>query len=144
MSTESEFKFLGYRVTKIALDIKNEFFVQHESKFNTAIDIQQNFVEQNNRFVEVVLNIKVTDEQGNFDFILLVRGGFEASKEMPDELFRALATVNAPAILYPFARAIVTTYTAQANIPPIFLPAVNFMPAPPEATKKESRPAKKE
>ncbi len=45
---------------------------------------------------------------------------------MPDELFETLYKQNAPAILYPFARAIVTSYTSQMNIPAIILPTLNF------------------
>lgn len=32
---------------------------------------------------------------------------------------------NAIAILYPYVRAIVSTYTASANITPLLLPAIN-------------------
>ena len=131
MSSPSDFKFLGYVVSKVEFELKNEFFTQNDFKYDQAIDIQQNFNAENNRFVEVLLNIKIANEKESFNFLLSIRGGFEANKEMPEELFRSLYTVNAPAILYPFARAIITTYTAQANIPPIILPAVNFMPNPP-------------
>ena len=45
---------------------------------------------------------------------------------MNDDLFSTMANQNAPAILYPFARAIMASYTAKASIAPILLPTVNF------------------
>ena len=136
MSSPSEFKFLGYRVSRINFELKDDFYSHPIGNFNQAIEIQQNFSQDNERFVEIILNIKITNEKETFNFTLSIKGGFEAIKEMPEELFKSLYTVNAPAILYPFARAIITTYTAQANIPPVILPAVNFMPNSKEKTKE--------
>ncbi|MCC7430596.1 protein-export chaperone SecB [bacterium] len=45
---------------------------------------------------------------------------------MNDKLFEKMSNENAPAILLPFARAIITSFTAQANIPPIILPLLNL------------------
>lgn len=134
----SEFKFLGYRVTKVLFDLKDEYFQFSEHRIKQSIDIHQRFHTENKRFVEVGLDIKVGDERGFIVLTVSIKGGFEANPDMPEETFKGLYTVNAPAILYPFARAIVTTYTAQANMPPIVLPAVNFA-GPLEAKKTESK-----
>jgi preprotein translocase subunit SecB len=122
---ESEFRFLGYRISFIECNIQDDFGKQPE-KISQSINIENNFTTENNKFVEVVLNIDVKSEANNFSFKLKIKGGFQASDEMPDELFKNLSKQNAPAILYPFARSIITSYTAQANIQPIILPTVNF------------------
>lgn len=122
---ESEFRFLGYIISFIECNIQDDFGKQPE-KISQSINIENNFTTENNKFVEVVLNIDVKSEANNFSFKLKIKGGFQASDEMPDELFKNLSKQNAPAILYPFARSIITSYTAQANIQPIILPTVNF------------------
>lgn len=122
---ESEFKFLGYRISRIECTIKDEFGKEPE-KISQSINIENNFSTDNKRFVEVVLNINVKSESDNLFFFLKIKGGFQASEEMPDELFKTLSKYNGPAILFPFARSIITSYTAQANIPPVILPTVNF------------------
>jgi preprotein translocase subunit SecB len=122
---ESEFKFLGYRISFIECNIQDNFGKQPE-KISQSINIENNFSIENSKFVEVVLNVEVKSESNNFSFKLKIKGGFQASNEMSDDLFKNLAKNNAPAILYPFARSIITSYTAQANIPPVILPTVNF------------------
>ncbi|OHD12576.1 MAG: hypothetical protein A2Y41_02635 [Spirochaetes bacterium GWB1_36_13] len=121
----SEFKFLGYRISKIECIIEDNFGVMSE-KINHKINIINNFDSKNSRFVEVVLDISVKTESNSFNFFLQIKGGFEGNSEMDDILFKKLSQQNAPAILFPFARSIITSYTAQANIPPIILPALNF------------------
>jgi len=122
---ESDFKFLGYRISKIDCMIQDGFGKEPE-KISQTIDIENNFSTENHRLVEVVLNINVKSESGNLTFFLIIKGGFQASNEMTDDLFKILSKQNAPAILFPFARSIITSYTAQANIPPVILPTVNF------------------
>ena len=121
----SKFKFLGYKVTKIECQIEDDFALNPE-KINQEINVENNFNNENKKFVEVVLNITVRSESNKFKFFLRLKGGFLAEDDVSEETLKILAEQNAPAILFPFARAIVSTYTAQANIIPIILPLVNF------------------
>ncbi|MBD3338861.1 MAG: hypothetical protein GF353_07125 [Candidatus Lokiarchaeota archaeon] len=122
---ESDFQFLGYRVSNISLNIKNEYNPRIRN-FSQNVDIHLNFSQENKRFVEVALNISIENESKDFSFFISIKGGFQAHENMTDDLFQTMSKQNAPAILYPFARAIITNYTVQANIPPIILPAINF------------------
>lgn len=125
---ESKFKFLGYRISKIECNIDDAFRAGGEPEtIRQEINIENNFNEERVRFVEVVLNITVKADSENFYFFLRIKGGFQAEEDMPDELFHTLSKQNGPAILFPFARSIITSYTAQANIQPIILPTVNFV-----------------
>ncbi len=123
---ESEFKFLGYRISEIRCLIDDNFGKIDES-LKHDIKIENNFSKKDPKFVEVVLNITVNSESEKLFFFIKIKGGFQASDEMDDSLFKKLSQQNAPAILFPFARSIITSYTAQANIPPIILPSVNFV-----------------
>ncbi|MCX6141954.1 MAG: protein-export chaperone SecB [Ignavibacteriales bacterium] len=117
--------------------IKNDFYGKPFPALKHTLSVKQNLASENNRFVEVVLEIGVRDEAETLSLQLEIKGGFEGNKEMSDEAFKGMYLVNAPAILFPFARAIITTYTAQANIPPIVLPAVNFAPLADAIAAKE-------
>lgn len=129
MIKESEFKFLGYRISIIQCEIDDKFDTL-KSKFSHSINIHQFRDKNNDRFVEIALDIEIKEEENTFHFFMRIKGGFQADNDMPQELFEIMATQNAPAILFPFARAIITTYTAQANIPPIILPSINFARIP--------------
>jgi preprotein translocase subunit SecB len=122
---ESSFKFLGYRISQINFRIEDGYGKAQEN-INQKINIENYFNQDNKKFVEVVLNITVKSDTNNFDFFLKIKGGFLASDDINDEDFQKLAQNNGPAILFPFARSIITSYTAQANIPPIILPTINF------------------
>jgi preprotein translocase subunit SecB len=130
--TEVGFKFLGYIVSESSFEVTNPFFVNPSQKNELSVDVQQNFNKDNARFVEVVLRIKLKNEENSFRVALTIKGGFEADKEMSDELFKQMYTINAPAILFPYARAFVSTLTGQAGVPQIILPLLNF------TTKKEA------
>ena len=122
---ESEFKFLGYRISKIHSEITNNFGKEKEI-FSQSIKIEDRFDKKNNRFVEVIMNIDVKTKSKSFEFSVQIRGVFQASNEMPDNTFKNLAKYNAPAILLPFARALIASCTAQANIPAVVLPTINL------------------
>lgn len=122
---KSNFKFLGYRVSKVECAIEDNYG-QTGEKLSQDIEIVNNLSEHDKRFVEIVFNLSLKTESESFKFFIQIKGGFQADPEMDEELFKILYLQNAPAILYPFARSIVTTYTAQANIPPIILPSMNF------------------
>lgn len=126
---ESKFKFYGYRVSKVSFTLEDSYKVQNE-EFNQNIEVACNYDTENNRLVEVKLDITINSKDNALNFFVSIKGGFEADKDVSDELFDYLSKHNAPAILYPFARAIITNYTAQANIPPIILPAINFAKKP--------------
>lgn len=122
---ESNFKFLGYRITKIHYKIADELESYHDMIL-PKINIQHNFRKDNPRFVEVVMTVDVENKSKTFLFTLTIKGAFQADKSMPDNVFFTVYQSNAPAILFPFVRAIIANYTLQANIPPILLPTINF------------------
>lgn len=51
--------------------------------------------------------------------------GFEGEANLGDNKF---FTLNAPAIVYPYIRAYISTLTAQSGIGVIIMPAMNLMP----------------
>ncbi len=122
---ESEFRFIGYRVTNASFSL-NDVFPDGDEKFSHSIKIANKFDEKDKRLVEVVLGVIVENEKKTFKFTLELKGAFKASDSMSDELFIQLSKQNGPAILFPYARALISTYTAQANIPPVILPSINF------------------
>lgn len=125
MSTAAEFKFLGYRVSSIQMEI-DEAFMHQKEEMEQNITVTPTFDTQNPNQVVVQMDTRVASKSKLFQFNLTIQGAFQANERFPEELFEKLAQQNAPAILFPFIRSIISTYTAQANIPPIILPTINF------------------
>ncbi len=123
---KSDFQFLGYKITNITYEA-NTSFGQAEEKLEHSVNIENNFDSEQPRAVEVVLNITVKAESGNMSFYLQLRGAFLGNDAMSQKIFETFAKQNGPAILYPFARSLIVSYTSQANIQPIMLPVMNFV-----------------
>jgi preprotein translocase subunit SecB len=64
---------------------------------------------------------KETEKKANFI------GLFDSTTEVNDEFINSpFLKINAPAILYPFIRAYISTITINAGLEPIILPTINF------------------
>ena len=119
---ESVLKFIKYEVDEINYK-KNEKFMM--DKEGTSIDFKITPIisgKEKNMSVELVVDVFENALENNKPFEMKVHltGYFITEGENP-EIFKA----NAIAILYPYVRAIVSTYTANANITPLILPAIN-------------------
>lgn len=119
---ESILKFEGYIVNEVYFK-KNEKFKNNNE--GTTIDIQilpkVNIKKDN---MDIILNTEIFTNaiEKNYPFEMKVRitGKFIIKEELAQRFVK-----NAIAILYPYVRAIISTYTASANINPLILPAIN-------------------
>ncbi len=128
MIEKSTFKFLGYKIPKVEMSVADDFCANRAEQIEIIDDFSLGYGidPEEPRLVEVLLTVKLKDKNEKFSFIVQIKGGFMAHKDMPEELFKNLYTKNAPAILYPYARAIVSNYMVLANIPPYLLPLINL------------------
>ena len=65
-------------------------------------------------------------------------GIFHINGNLDIDAIKSFGNVNAPAILYPFAREVIANLTMKANVPPVLLPTMNFV-----AAHRQSQLAKK-
>ena len=94
--------------------------------FNVEKEI---FYPEKDNFALVTLKTTIFEnaEENNYPFTMMVviSGIFEFINK--ESIRNELLEQNAVAILFPYVRAIVSTYTANANIPPLILPTVNVV-----------------
>lgn len=95
---------------KFSLDIKNSFDIENK-RFFVCFDLTLNDPRYD-LFTEVIYPFNVID------------GGI-------DETFIAshFPRVNAPAIAFPYLRAMISNITLQAGLKPVMLPSINFAEA---------------
>ena len=121
-STISSLRFENYKVNKIEFKA-NEIEQQKQVwnlKFNISNTTEVN-EEKNRMKITLAVNIFEGVEDAPFNMNIEISGFFELVGE--DNIIRYEA--NAIAIMYPYLRAIVSTYTASANVVPVILPAIN-------------------
>ncbi len=119
---QSVLRFIRYEVNEIYFKNNGNFKLNKEG---TPIDLKiipTVDIEDNNMNITLQIVIFEGAEQNNkpFDMKVNITGYFMAEGCNPETL-----KANAIAILYPYARAIVSTYTANANITPLILPTIN-------------------
>ena len=117
-NTKSSLRFIDYYVDEVQF-YNNNFFEEKsvELDFNISHSIEYT-QDENNTFL-VTLNIVIFDnaKENNYPFTIKVSitGVFQTNIEDTKSI-KNFAEINSIAILFPYLRSIVSTYTANANI----------------------------
>ncbi len=122
---ESSFQFINYIVSDVKISI-TEHFAENSETFIPEIETKSSVDENDPRLATIKLIINIKTELDTFNISFKIEGLFKADNNMNDELFEKMCKINAPAILLPYARSIITNFTALCNIQPIILPLFNL------------------
>jgi preprotein translocase subunit SecB len=95
---------------------------QLEVQFNIAVDKVADEVH------EVVLKIEVAarSDQGVHFLVDLSYGGLYGLRNIPDDALPPFLLIEAPRLLFPFARQIIADATANTGFPPLLLDPIDF------------------
>lgn len=121
-STISSLRFINYIVNEV--NFKSNRVKDDKKVWKLTFDITNNTKinkERNKMEITLKVNVFKGQEESPFNMEVELIGYFELDGE--DDIIRYEA--NAIAIMYPYLRAIVSTYTASANVSPVILPAIN-------------------
>lgn len=121
--SKSVLQFKEYIVKNINFECNLEY--DNAEPIDVKIDMDASF-DINHEDMAVILKVDIFNDQDKkkypFSMNLEIVGYFSVSGENAAiENFKS----NAVAILYPYARALVSTYTSNANIAPLILPTIN-------------------
>lgn len=136
-NAKSILTFNGYEVRKISFSMR-----ETDLKENETIDVNPSFMrdihetEKNNFVVSLGVNIGREPESKMPFSVEIIISGYFTLKE--DEAHAdILIKQNATAILFPYLRSTLTSVTANANVNPVFLPAMNIANLFEESEEKE-------
>ncbi len=118
----SSLKFLNYIVNNVTYKASEK--INDNITWKLIFDIK-NTTKVNNEKNKmcITLNVGVFKDVENAPFHMEVEATGYFALEGNDDILKYEA--NAIAIMYPYLRAIVSNYTASANISPVILPAIN-------------------
>lgn len=122
---ESILKFNNYKVNVITFE-RNKKFEESQKSIPVQFSLKKHVEKKNNNMeVRLLLIIFEDADENNYPFEMQIdiEGYFVVGDNKDNFDFEP----NAIAILYPYLRAIVSTYTASANIQPLVLPAINVL-----------------
>ena len=118
----AKFRFLGFKIPHSEINLK-DYSSKSSQDFTIKISAEGKIVNDNNFILQMhvtvgnndnSVNIK-TDLTGNFEF-----------EELSEEVLNSFFCANAPAIMFPYVRAYITSLTALSGIDAIIIPTLNM------------------
>lgn len=118
--------FLDYKVNRIEF-VNNDEYKGEEVDIDFDVEAQFH-VSESGEEMSVVLKTYIFKPKESrvypFSMSVEVEGYFRSNFEERKEKIRQYGK-NAVAILFPYVRAIVSSFTANANVTPLILPTIN-------------------
>ena len=124
---KANLKFKDYVVNNI--EFKNNLsFDNSPIEIDFDINSEVNFINDKEFFLGLEIEIFRDPEKNNypFSFKAEIIGTFEIDTDNEVEKNK-LAEQNSVAILFPYVRALISTYTSASNVSPIILPPINVV-----------------
>jgi preprotein translocase subunit SecB len=92
----------------------------------TQSSIGKNIDKLDEKEYKCSLTLKMSDEEETVDLEIVISGIFEFQSELNADQKEIIITKNTMSILFPYLRAQVTLMTAQPDIEPVVIPAINI------------------
>lgn len=128
-NVNSGLRFIDYIVNDIDYRTNQYFEEQNVSvKFNLSRNVEYLDDEDNTMLVSLIVSVFEDAEENNYPFSLKINmtGIFELD-DIHESERESFAEVNAVAILFPYIRSLISTITANVNVPPLILPPINVV-----------------
>lgn len=118
---KSKLIFKKYIVDEINFKY-NEKFIDKPVNLDFDIDKEVEYISEKEMQIRLIVHLfKDTEKDYPFKMKVAIKGFFEIENNNENINFEP----NAIAILYPYIRSIVSTYTSNANVMPLILPVIN-------------------
>ncbi|MEG1313848.1 MAG: protein-export chaperone SecB [Bacilli bacterium] len=119
---KSQFKFETYKILKSEIEIAD--FNNVSPNINIEFSKEEN-QEEDNQF-NLILTCSITDENQSLKVYVKAMGVFEFDSHINESILKIFFKTNAPAILFPYVRAYISSLTALSGISPIIIPTLNL------------------
>ncbi len=127
---QPQINVLGQYVKDLSLENPNAPGSLRGSGANPNIQINFNVQAQSveDSVYEVVLTLEANakNDQSNLYALELVYAGVFRLKDLPQEAIRPVLFIECPALLFPFARRLVSDLTREGGYPPLLLDPIDF------------------
>ncbi|HDH10854.1 MAG TPA: hypothetical protein ENG83_01395 [Nitrospirae bacterium] len=135
-------KFVTFNLVSVSFNMNEKFNPQaKEDSFYPEIAID-NFVVKEKKEMAVMLGVRKLE--GNIPYYFEVRAGalFKFDKLPAQKILKQFASVNCPAIIFPYIRETIADLTRRAGFQPLHLDPINFIEMVKETEKTKTKPLK--
>lgn len=127
-NTPAKISFKGYKCIELVFNASDEYIngkLPTDVNLNIDKKARKNATADNEFELNLILEISSKEDDTNIrcNFIGYFSSDDAISKSFLESTF---VSINAPAILFPFIRAYISTVTINAGLNPIILPTINF------------------
>jgi preprotein translocase subunit SecB len=117
--TQSDFRLVKYIVNKSVIELKEETNINDEF----SININPSGIKKEKKFY-LKLEVSVEDKSKSYSVFVSMIGIFEFKGDV--ERISDYFLINAPAILFPYIRAYISSLTSISGVETVILPTLNL------------------
>lgn len=118
----SSFQFKGYKIIDSHIK-QNHDDIAHELKLSF---IPKGEIDKTQSIFLLTLETTIEDENNAFSANIKAKATFSFDKDADPEHIDNFFYINAPAILFPYIRAYISTLTTLSGVKPVTLPTLNL------------------
>jgi preprotein translocase subunit SecB len=119
---KSSFQFLGFKILKTNIDIKEG---ETPTEINVGFSPEGTIIKNESKF-ELVLKTVIKDGNDILNIEVHSKAYFLFDENQDNATLDNLFYLNAPALLFPYIRAYISTLTNLSGFAPITLPTFNL------------------
>ncbi len=119
---DSKFQFKGFSIVRSLIERKNN---KPSKKISLGFN-PKGFINKENATFQLHLGIKIEDEGKSFNIEIEVVVNYTFEDKTERDNLNKFFYVNAPALLFPYIRAYISTLTNLSGFEPINLPTLNM------------------
>lgn len=119
----AKFRFRGYNIIKSSIEINEGRTANEDLTVEFSQEGSEN-IESN--FYKHTIGVDIVDKDNVMRISVIVIGFFEFDNDIDDKLKVVFFNSSAPAILFPYIRAYITTLTGLSGVNPVILPTLNL------------------
>jgi preprotein translocase subunit SecB len=118
----SNFQFKGFNIIRSLIERKHE---KPSQKLSLGFN-PRGLINKNESNFQLQLGVKIADENNVINIEIEAVANYSFDKQIDVETLDKLFYVNAPALLFPYIRAYISTLTNLSGFEPVTLPTLNM------------------
>lgn len=116
------------KITPLNFYAKSVVFIQDEQDNDVELKHGVAYSEKNSKLFSIIFDFSVRVKENNMLLAVKFVANFSCNADIDNEFKQSdFVSVNAPAIAYPYLRALVSQFLLLTGYEPIVLPVINFV-----------------
>lgn len=133
-----EMDFTDFRIHKIEFRVNEKFKPKNKPiAINTSLKIDHKY-DKRKKELKVVVEVSLKETDAPFSCVVEGIGKFHFTKEPDEQKLVRIASINCPAILFPYIRETIADITRRSGFNPLHLSPINFVKLAEEANKPKT------